>query len=71
MKVKVYDDDGSLLWMGTVERMEPDPLSERPLRVTIEVRDLVAIPAVPADSVPASKRGIPFMGDPHPASRPS
>lgn len=53
MKVKVYDDDDRLLWMGTVERMEPDPVSQRPFRVVIEVRDFAAVPAVPVGSSPA------------------
>ena len=44
MKVKLYDDDGHLLWMGTVERIEPEPISDRPFRITV-----VAVPAKPRD----------------------
>lgn len=40
MTVRVYGDDGALVWMGTVVETHPSLLDGRPLRLSLEVRDI-------------------------------
>lgn len=42
MKVKLYTDEGELIWVGTVEHIDQSPTDERPLRISLEAGNVKA-----------------------------